>query len=60
VKTFSFNEKETSKDPKRRQKAHNRALDPERSNFQVKTFSFSEEETSEGPERREQAPKLCP
>ena len=52
VKTFSFNEKETPEDPRRRKQAHKRALNPERSNFRVKTYSFNEEEASEGPGRR--------
>jgi len=59
VKTFSFNEKKAPKDPERREQAHRRALDPERSNFWVKTFSFNEEDASEGPGRREKTRKLC-
>ena len=52
VKTFSFNEKETSEDLSRREEAHKCVLKPKRSNFQVKTFSFKKK-TFEGPKRRE-------
>jgi len=33
IKTFSLNEKETFEDPTRKEQAHKRAFDPERSNF---------------------------
>jgi len=60
VKTFSFNEKETSDDHGRREQAYKRALDLKRSNFQVKTFSLSKKETSYGRKRREQAHQDLP
>jgi len=37
-----------SKELGRREQAHKRAIDPERSNFQVKTFFFNKKEASEG------------
>jgi len=60
VKNFSFNEKETSDGPRRREHAQKYAIDPKGSNFHIKAFSFNKKETSDGPQRREQAPELCP
>jgi len=60
VKTFSFNEKETSKDLVRREQAYKCVIDTKRLNLQVLTFPFNEKETSDSHRKREQAHKSCP
>jgi len=42
VKTFSFNKKETSEDPRRREQAHKNVPCTTKMKPQVKTFSFTE------------------
>jgi len=55
VTTFSFDKKETSEDPRRREQAQTHAFDLKDQNYQVKTLFFNEDETSDGHRRREQA-----
>jgi len=58
VKTFSFNENETSENLGRGEQEDKRALNPERSNFQLETFSFNEREAYDGHRRRLSSQKL--
>jgi len=47
IKTFYFNEKETSKGPVRRERAHKYALNPKDNNFESNTKTFESKTTLE-------------